>query len=193
MAGEEWIGRFSEPQLWKTKLKLDLHTHCYEATNYHAPTVDIVRDIVARMKDRGLDGMAITEHMNKTYSYKVKAMAEELFGDEVLIIPGQEIDIGMRQEVELYLPGDRAFRFLAHPGYPGRVEITDGIRGIEIQNDLHDWHINKLMVRELAQTNDLLLLSNSDAHQLEKIGVYYNEIPLDELFARSRPLHTRMG
>ena len=39
------------------RLKLDLHTHCLEATAFAPPTVEIVDKIVTRVKECGLDGI----------------------------------------------------------------------------------------------------------------------------------------
>ncbi len=169
------------------KLKLDLHTHCYEATGFRPPTLEIVKQIIDQIKARGLDGIAITEHWDKYYGLKVKEIVEQFFNNEVLIIPGQEINIGGRQEeVELYLPNGSTFRFLAHPGYPTSSYIIENVQGIEIENGLHNWHIDKERVRVLAGEHDLLLLRNSDAHSVERIGQYYNEISLEELYARAK-------
>lgn len=105
------------------------------------------------------------------------------FNNEVLIIPGQEIDIKGRQEVELYLPNGATFRFLAHPGFPMNSYVIENIQGIEMENALH--YIDKEKVRALAEEHSLLLLSNSDAHSIDWIGRYYNEIDLDDLIARA--------
>ena len=56
---------------------------------------------------------------------------ERSFNSEVLIIPGQEIDIRWHQEVELFLPNGATFRFLAHPGYPTISNVIENIQGIE--------------------------------------------------------------
>jgi len=169
------------------KLKLDLHTHCCEATGYREPTVEIVGRILERIKVRELDGIAITEHHNKDYGFKVKEIVERFFGNGVLIIPGQEIDVrSHQQEVELYLPDGSTFRFLAHPGYPSNSYTVENVQGIEIDNDVHDGDINKAKVQTLAEKHGLLLLSNSDAHWLSDIGRYYNEISLEELYARAK-------
>lgn len=168
------------------KLKLDLHTHCREATVFYIPTPDLVEKIVAAIKARGLDGIAITEHHNKTYAYQVKEIVETHFHNEVLIIPGQEVDAGMtRQIVELYLPGDVTFKFLAHPYYPDDYLKVDGLHGIEIENGMHNWEMNKQRIRAIAEEHNLLLLANSDAHHLGDIGEFYNEIDLEELYARA--------
>jgi histidinol phosphatase-like PHP family hydrolase len=147
--------------------------------------VDIVARIVAAVKSRGLDGIAITEHNNKNYAYKVKEIVEQYFDNEILIIPGQEVDIGVTQIVELYLPGNVTFRFLAHPYYAEDFLRIDGLHGIEIENSLHNWEMNKQKIRAIAERYNLLLLANSDAHHLSEIGEYYNEISLEELCARA--------
>jgi len=171
-------------------LKLDLHTHCGEATALYSPTLDIVKEIVAVVKARGLDGIAITEHYNKAYGYKVQEMVAHHLKGEILVIPGREIDKGLLHVVELYLPGDLTFRFIAHPGYPHirdiEAQIDDDIHGIELRNPLHDDEMDEERIRELAEKYGLLLLTNSDAHFLDDIGKYYNEIDIEELCARAR-------
>lgn len=167
------------------KLKLDLHTHCFEATGYRQVTEEIVKKVVTRIKARGLDGIAVTEHADKSYGLQFQEIAHRLF-PEVLIIPGQEVSQWPVQVVELYLPGELTFRFLAHPGYPGELVSVDGLHGIEIDNPLHSWHINRDKVMAIAEKYDLLLLSNSDAHTVDDIGQCYNEISLEELCARAR-------
>jgi len=171
------------------KLKLDLHTHPGETGNSLPPTVDMVGRIVAIAKERGLDGIAVTEHYGKDYSYKVKAIVDQYFAGELLVIPGWERSGWPLEVVELYLPDGALFKYLAHPGFPcqlGKFDFLANFHGIEIDNEQHNWHIDKKKVRELAQQYDLLLLSNSDAHTLEGIGCYYNEISLEELSARAR-------
>ena len=142
--------------------------------------------IIAQIRAKGLHGIAITEHWDKDYGFRVKEIVEQSFNNEVLIIPGWEIDVGQRQEVELFLPNGATFRFLAHPGYPVNSYTIENVQGIEIENALHNWHIDKERVRALAEEHDLLLLKNSDAHSIEWIGRCYNEIDLEELIARAR-------
>jgi PHP family Zn ribbon phosphoesterase len=169
------------------KLKLDLHTHCFEATGYRAADTNIVARIIEKVKARGLDGIGVTEHYDKTYGFQVKEIVEREFNGEVLIIPGQEISVWPVQVVELYLPGDVTFRFLAHPGYPGEMtQYINNLHGIELDNPLHNWHINKQWVKEIAEKHEILMLSNSDAHSLDDIGQVHNEVSLEELYARAR-------
>ena len=163
-------------------MKLDLHTHCFDLYRYHEVSVRIVSQVVAAVKARGLDGIAVTGHDDPDYGYKVREVVETRFGGEILIIPGQEMDVWPVQVVELYLPGRLTFRFLAHPGYPGDCfSGLDGLHGIELSNALHDHHIDQEAVREIARQRRLLLLSNSDAHTINDVGCYSNEITLEEL------------
>jgi histidinol phosphatase-like PHP family hydrolase len=60
------------------------------------------------------------------------------------------------------------------------------MHGIELRNPLHDDEMEEGKIRELAEKYDLLLLTNSDAHFLDDIGKYYNEIDIEELCARAR-------
>lgn len=169
------------------KLKLDLHTHCLEATCTTPPTLKSVERVVEAVKTKGLDGIAVTEHCDRTYGFLVKDIVDRHFPGQLLIIPGQEVNVWPLQVVELYLPEGDVFRFVAHPGYPGEfTEVKDGLHGVEIENPLHNWHIKKDKIMELAQAHDLLLLSNSDAHFLDDIGAAYTEISLEELTLRAR-------
>ncbi len=54
------------------KLKIDLHTHCYEATGYQPPNIDIVKRIINAVKAKNLDGIGVTEHVDRFYGYQVK-------------------------------------------------------------------------------------------------------------------------
>jgi len=167
-------------------MRLDLHTHCREATGSLRPDVEIVRKIIARVKTRGLDGIAITEHDDKDYAYRVMDIVERFFPGEILVIPGQEKRRGLHHMVELYLPDGSVFRFIAHPGnfsIPFGDHLDD-IHGLEIENG--NCVIDEGKARVFAQRHGLLLLSNSDAHTLSDIGRHYNEIALEELSVRAR-------
>jgi len=169
-------------------LKLDLHTHIFEATNIAHPDVDLVRQIVTKITERGLDGIAITEHRDKDYAYQVIEIVNRFFANQVIIIPGQEVCEAFHHVVELYLPDGSTFRFVAHPGDGELLErcfgYMDSIHGIEIENG--GYHVAKEKAIEIAQKYDLLMLSNSDAHSLSDIGRYWNEIDLAELCSRAK-------
>jgi hypothetical protein len=164
------------------KLKLDLHTHCYEALGFPEPSIETVRVIIEAAKKKGLDGLAITEHYSKRYGFLSRDIAQKNFSDSFIIIPGQETRVYTQEVVELYLEGDRVFRFLAHPYTLYGFERHEyNIQGIEIDNHLHDGYIYREGVRRLAAQKRLLLLRNSDAHNLEALGSFYNLISLAEI------------
>jgi len=168
-------------------LRLDLHTHCFELIRYRELNLRIVERLVRCIKEKGLDGIAVTEHNNLDYGYRVKELVDKNFPDQVIIIPGQEVYVWPLQIVELYLPDETIFRFLAHPGYPGdQFDDIGDLHGIELYNPLHNWHIDRERVKELAHRHRLILLANSDAHSMEEIGTYFNEVSLEELCSRAR-------
>ena len=191
------VSCYSRADDWSMKLKLDLHTHCREATGCSTPTLDIARMIVAAVKAKGLDGLAITEHYTSAYGYGVRDIVERHLGNAILVIPGQEVDrvfLGVERAlfhvVELFLPGDLTFRFIAHPGHPLVKDldsrIDDTIHGIELRNPSHDREMDQKHIRHLAEKHNLLLLTNSDAHDLGDIGAYHNEIDIERLCERVR-------
>ena len=57
-------------------MKLDLHTHCREATACPTPTIAIVKKIVAAAKSKGLDGIAVTEHYTDYYGHEVREIVD---------------------------------------------------------------------------------------------------------------------
>ncbi len=174
-------------------MKLDLHTHVFEEFLPGSPraiTIRSVEKLVETIKKAGLDGIAVTEHNTKAYGYRVKEIVETHFNSEVLIIPGRELQSMPIHFVELDLPcnGILTFRFLVHPGYPGDpTNHINDFNGIEIENALHNWHIDQQTVKDMAAEHNLVLLSNSDAHYLHDIGRCYNEISLEDLCQSCHP------
>jgi len=177
------------------KLKLDLHTHVWEAFNFQPPDESMAEKVVAQIKSAGIDGIAITDHHNKEWSYRFRDLVERLYPGEVTIIPGWEIEVrpppnpfAEYQVAELFLPGGGVFRSYCHPGYYSpEIIIEENIHAIEIDNYIHNWHIRKQHVAEVAQAHDLLVLEVSDAHNLENIGLRYTELELEELYRRASP------
>ncbi len=179
---------FSATEMNK-KLKLDLHVHIFEEfmpVSARLITERSVVRLIEKVKSMGLDGVAITEHDHKEYGYRVKEIVDRQFGGEIIIIPGREVEEFPFHYVELDMAfdGRTSFRFIAHPGYPGNpASGLTKFSGIEIENSMHNWHIDKALVRDLAARNNLALLSNSDAHYLRDVGRCYSEISLEELGA----------
>ena len=175
------------------KVKMDLHTHVWEAFNFQPPSLTIAEKVVAQIKSQGIAGIAITDHHNKEWSMEFKDLVEEHFPGEVIIIPGWEIEIRPPQNPfdeyqvsELFLDNGGVFRIYCHPGfYSPNVIIEENVHGIEIDNYIHNWHIRKPQVAEIAKEYDLMLVEVSDAHNLENIGLRYTEVDLDDLYSRA--------
>lgn len=168
------------------KLKLDLHTHCNEATGFQHPDERIATLIARQIRARGLDGIAVTAHNEVQYGFLLKEVMAECHPD-ILIIPGQERRWDREHVVELFLPDGEVFRFIAHPGNlwgARNLSAADGIHGIEIANGQQIVHEEK--VRAFAAVNNLLLLANSDAHAICDIGCHYSEVDLAELMVKAR-------
>ena len=70
------------------KLKLDLHTHPWEAFNFVPPTVEIAGKIVNQIKSQGIDGIGITDHHNKEWGMELREIVEKHFPGQVIILPG---------------------------------------------------------------------------------------------------------
>ena len=175
------------------KVKLDLHTHVWEAFNFQSPSRAIAEKVIGQVKTRGIDGIAITDHHNKEWAFEFRELVERHYPGQIIIIPGWEIEVrppenpfAEYQVAELFLPGGGVFRSYCHPGaYSPEIIIEDNIHAIEIDNYIHNWHIPKAEVAEIARIHDLLPLQVSDAHNLENIGLRYTELEMEELYRRA--------
>ena len=154
-----------------------------------------VEEHFKRASEQRVRYIAITDHHNKDWAFKFRELVESHYPGEVIIIPGWEIEIRPPQSpfdeyqvAELFLPGGGVFRTYCHPGYYSpNILIEDGVHAIEIDNYIHNWHIRKDQVQEIADSHGLLTLEVSDAHNLENIGLRYSEVELDELYRRASP------
>ena len=175
------------------KVKLDLHTHVWEAFNFQPPSVEIAGKVVEQIKSRGIDGIAVTDHNNKDWAFEFKEIVDRRFPGEVIIIPGWEIEVRPPQNPfdeyqisELFLDDGSVFRIYAHPGYYSpNIIIEEGVHAIEVDNYIHNWHIRKPLVAQIAEAHDLMLVEVSDAHNLENIGLRYTEVEMGELRRRA--------
>lgn len=183
------------------KVKMDLHTHIWEAFNFQPPSLSIAEKVIAQIKDRGIDGIGITDHHNWKWGVELRDLVEEHFPGEVIIIPGWEIEIRPPQNpfdeyqvAELLLPEGGIFRIYCHPGYYSpNIIVEEDVHAIEIDNHLHNWHIRKPLVQEVADAHSLMTVRVSDAHVLENVGIRYTEVELDELYRRAMPREKWQG
>ena len=175
------------------KVKLDLHTHIWEAFNFQPPSLDIAEKVLGQIKAKHIDGIAITDHHNKDWAFEFRDLVYRHFPGEAIIIPGWEIEVrppenpfDEYQVSELFLDDGGVFRIYCHPGYYSpRILIDDSIHAIEIDNYIHNWHIRKPQVAKIADEHGLMLVEVSDAHNLENIGLRYTEVEIEELYRRA--------
>lgn len=177
------------------KVKLDLHTHIWEASGFQPPNLEWAAKVVEQAQRKGIHGIAITEHHSMENSFAYKRIIEEHFPGQLLVFPGLEKDVhpvgnhfAEYQVGEFMLPTGRLFRNYCHPGYPSREIVIENVQGIEIDNQLHNWHIDKGRVREIAHRHNLLLTKVSDAHRLADIGTNHLEVDLEEFYSRGIPV-----
>tara|TARA_B100000029_G_scaffold148346_1_gene143621 strand:+ start:8087 stop:8632 length:546 start_codon:yes stop_codon:yes gene_type:complete len=175
------------------QLKLDLHTHIWEAFNFQPVSLQIVEQVIAEVKSKGIDGIAITDHHNKDWAFQFCKIAEEHFPGQIIVIPGWEIEVrppdspfDEYQVTELFLDSGDIFRIYCHPGYYSpNIIIEENIHAIEIDNYIHNWHIRKQQVQKVADEYNLMTVQVSDAHNIENVGLRYTELNLDELYRRA--------
>jgi histidinol phosphatase-like PHP family hydrolase len=176
-------------------LRLDLHTHIWEASGFQSPNLAWAEKVVKQCKAKGIHGIAITEHRILEHSFAYKRIIEAHFPGQLLVFPGWEIEehfngdyFQTREVGEFLLPNGKVFRNYCHPGHPSRIIEIESVQSIEVDNPLHNWHIDKKRVEAVAKEHGLLLTRVSDAHNVEDIGRNYIEIELEELCTRAKEI-----
>ena len=166
-------------------LKIDLHIH----TN-HSDSSSTIDEVVKRAKERGLDGIAITDHMN---TKAFREIPKEL--DGILIIPGVEVEsrdchilvLGVRRapwgnlslpEITEWARREGGAAVLAHPMVPGFRASEETIKlarpdAIETSNALVPLARYNRESRELAERLRLPQTGGSDSHRVETVGDMY--------------------
>lgn len=178
-------------------LKLDLHTHPIESLKEKMGIKGILdinsqvaSVVVEAVKSAGLSGIAVTEHNNFNHGWVLSLEIEEIFRKENLIIlPGSEIDYEGQQFLSIYIPdryrrripffkGKEWFLILAHPGFynPLKMEIAmevdvDAVEGTSIHGQFS-------LAEAISQRSNIPITRSSDAHQLEDLGLHYTELEI---------------
>lgn len=175
------------------RLKIDLHVH----TDYSDSSGGL-EDIVRAAMERGLDGIAITDHN----TCEAAALAIRRYSDRIIVVPGMEYDsreghllalglveappMGMSApEFSRHLHGRGALIVVPHPNIPliglGRGVIEDlGPDAIETLNSampFYDWFSRKNA--SLAESLRLPQTGGSDSHDGSCVGDSYTVIESD--------------
>lgn len=176
-------------------IKLDLHTHPIEALKAKMGiegvrniNKDVAGAIVQAVKAAGLDGIAITEHNNFNHSWVTCLEISENFRKENLIIlPGEEVDCGNQQFLHLYIPdyarriipffkGKSWFNILAHPGFYNPIDMAQ-FNNLEYDAvEEESLHGTFPAAGQISGARNLPLTRSSDAHKLEDLGFRYTEL-----------------
>ncbi len=178
-------------------LKLDLHSHPIEALKdtmgikgIRNINIEVAAALVKAIKSAGLNGIAITEHNNFNHGWVASLEIFDHFRRENLIIlPGSEIDYGNQQFLHIYIPdywrrripffkGKEWFLILAHPGYYNPLDMGqisqiqfDAVEGKSIYGEFP-------MAGQISQERDIPIITTSDAHKLEDIGLWHMELEM---------------
>ena len=180
------------------KLKIDLHVH----SRFSADSVAQPEDIIAVARQKGLHGIAITDHnTSECVDYLLQKgfmRADGLPVDEFLIIPGQEITTseGHLLALGISLPNNlkgiapkeaidliHAQGGIAIPPHPYDL-FRAGIRehvleeltfdALEVFNAATTFKRCNKRAFDYAQERGLPMTAASDAHHPEAVGTAYN-------------------
>ncbi len=184
-------------------LNVDLHCH----SRFSADGVSEPEEIVRMARERGLHGIAITDHntCECVQYFRDKGLIREdgMPVDGLLIIPGQEITtaaghllaLGVEVPDVKGIAADEAVRLIhekggiavaPHPfdmfraGIRENVLDTLNLDGIEVFNAATTFKRFNRRAHEYALDRGLPMTAGSDAHHAEAIGVAYTIVPVAE-------------
>ncbi len=158
-----------------------------------------VKEIIKIAKDKGLDGIAITDHHTLQGVWEAKRVEKDM-----LIIPGEEIStdlgeilaFGISKPVPEGLPIEHVIRtvhlqgglvFVPHPTIPffGRIKPKvlenlpiDGIEVFSAISPLSNFYASKSI--SLAKRMNLPMIAGSDSHFPETVGDAYTIIDAED-------------
>jgi len=159
-------------------LKFDLHVHTVGSPDAHTRHEDLPRII----KERGLDGIAVTEH-NRFDPPRVDALIVP--GVEVSSRDGHIVALGVHENIPARLPADETIRMIheqagiaiiPHPYDPvsecvkiARLKTTpDAVE--TVNSDALSFYISNWLARRDAAAFKLPQVGASDSHIPETIG-----------------------
>ncbi len=176
-------------------LKLDLHTHPIFALKESMGirgirdiNKEVARAIVKAVKKAGLNGIAITETHNFNHGWvSALEIMDHFQGENLIILPGAEIDFGGQHFLQIYVPeyyrrripffkNKEWFHVLAHPGHfqPLDSALDPGVNIDAVEEASLRGQFAEASAFSGARGSSLI--KTSDAHSLEEIGSYFIEV-----------------
>lgn len=174
-------------------MKVDLHLHDNKySTDSHISIEEIVREA----KRKGLDGIALTNHENPDVVKEIDELVEKydfvIFpGVEYLTKDGDIVAFGIDKLPEEQMSAQEFIEYVdkfggtctaAHPyrtnnrGLEDKLYTVKGLTAIEGYNgSTSDYH-NGLAVKAGKELG-IQVIGSSDAHVVEKVGVYATLLP----------------
>ncbi|MGD9002528.1 MAG: PHP-associated domain-containing protein [Anaerolineae bacterium] len=174
-------------------MKIDLHVHTRERSPCaHSPMERMIRAAI----DSGLDGMVISDHDRLVPSERLSDLNAKyapfrIFGGIEVTLAGEHaLVLGVRDarletrwwtypDLHAFVEGREGFLALAHPFRFGKGIEVDIARFPPHALEIHSHNTPRRAepyIQALAAALNLPLLSNSDAHYVGEIGVYYNAL-----------------
>jgi hypothetical protein len=175
--------------------KIDLHTHPLEALKAQFGIqgirdikVGVAEVIVKAVKKAGLNGIAITERNNFNQSWVAALQILDHFkGDNVVILPGEELDYAGQKLLHIYVPdyyrrrmpffqGKEWVMILAQPGLVTPLELDkmndiklDAVEGTSLKGEFEP-------AGRVAMEKCIPVIKASDSVELADIGKFYTEL-----------------
>jgi len=184
-----------------------MHVH-----TYYSDSTASVEEVIQEAKNKGLDGVAITDH--DTLEGAEVAMGIQ---NDLIIVPGEEIKtdkgeilaFGIREPIPEELPLEEAIHrvhlqnglvFVPHPTVPFFGKLNESemrdlpIDGLEVFSSIsplagHYASKNESMAKRLG----ILMIAGSDSHRRETVGDAYTIIEVNDCSLASILEALRLG
>lgn len=177
-------------------MRLDLHVHTNSSPDSRMTPADIIRAV----QQRGLDGVAVTDHnaMEGALALQAEAPFTVIVGEEIKTTEGEIIGLFLRSPVPKGLSPEETIAaireqdgivYVPHPldrvrrsaiGRRVLERIAGQVDALEVINSRVLFPHENAAARQLAQQYGLAMGAGSDAHTSIEIGRAYVEVePFD--------------
>lgn len=175
------------------KLRLDLHIH----TTHSFDSVIDAAALREVCRERGLDGVAVTDHDSLRGSLEFAAELPDLIivpGSEIRSAEGEIIGLFLSEEVPPGLSAPETMRRIHEQGgvvvvpHPFDIvklkrmrahrleELMEDIDAIEALNGKPRWWLANRSAQRFARKHRLPVTAGSDAHKASHVGLLYTEM-----------------